>query len=56
MSVPTSDPTAGSPAVAAKYVAILFDMDGTLINSGGDGAAHCRLAFDVLYGLPADIG
>lgn len=37
-------------------LAILFDIDGTLINSGGAGAASWRLAFDELYGIPADIG
>ena len=36
--------------------AILFDIDGTLIISGGAGAASWRLAFDELYGIPADIG
>src|SRR3954452_9359264 len=35
---------------------ILFDIDGTLIVSGGAGAASWRLAFDELYGIPADIG
>jgi phosphoglycolate phosphatase len=37
-------------------VAILFDIDGTLVNTGGAGAASWRLAFDELYGIPADIG
>jgi phosphoglycolate phosphatase len=36
--------------------AILFDIDGTLITTGGAGAASWRLAFDELYGIPADIG
>jgi phosphoglycolate phosphatase len=36
--------------------AILFDIDGTLLNTGGAGAASWRLAFDELYGIPADIG
>jgi len=40
----------------AERIAILFDIDGTLINSGGAGAASWRLAFDELYGIPADIG
>lgn len=35
---------------------ILFDIDGTLIVSGGAGATSWRLAFDELYGIPADIG
>jgi phosphoglycolate phosphatase-like HAD superfamily hydrolase len=38
------------------HVAFLFDIDGTLITSGGAGAASWRLAFDELYGIPADIG
>jgi len=37
-------------------LAILFDIDGTLIDSGGAGADSWRLAFDDLYGIPADIG
>jgi len=37
-------------------IAVLFDIDGTLIVSGGAGAASWRLAFDQLYGIPADIG
>ncbi|HWG09359.1 MAG TPA: HAD family hydrolase [Solirubrobacteraceae bacterium] len=35
---------------------MLFDIDGTLIITGGAGAASWRLAFDELYGIPADIG
>lgn len=35
---------------------ILFDIDGTLITSGGAGASSWRMAFDELYGIPADIG
>ena len=36
-------------------IAILFDIDGTLITTGGAGAASWRMAFDELYGIPADI-
>jgi phosphoglycolate phosphatase len=39
-----------------KPLAILFDVDGTLITTGGAGAAAWRRAFDELYGVPADIG
>jgi phosphoglycolate phosphatase len=39
-----------------KPLAILFDIDSTLINSGGAGAESWRRAFDELYGIPADIG
>ncbi|MGI8844865.1 MAG: HAD family hydrolase, partial [Thermoleophilaceae bacterium] len=39
-----------------EHIAVLFDIDGTLIITGGAGAASWRLAFDELYGIPADIG
>jgi phosphoglycolate phosphatase len=39
-----------------ERLAILFDIDGTLIVTGGAGAESWRLAFDELYGVPADIG
>ncbi|MGH9102413.1 MAG: HAD family hydrolase [Acidimicrobiales bacterium] len=45
----------GGPA-SKDHLAILFDIDGTLIISGGAGATSWRLAFDELYGIPADIG
>jgi phosphoglycolate phosphatase len=41
---------------SARHLAVLFDIDGTLIISGGAGAASWRMAFDELYGIPADIG
>lgn len=34
---------------------VLFDVDGTLITSGGAGARSWRYAFDRLHGVPADI-
>jgi len=37
-------------------VAVLFDIDGTLITTGGAGAVAWRRAFEDLYGVPADIG
>lgn len=40
----------------ADRILVLFDIDGTLIDSGGAGAASWRLAFNELYGIPADIG
>jgi phosphoglycolate phosphatase-like HAD superfamily hydrolase len=40
----------------ANRTAVLFDIDGTLIDTGGAGAASWRQAFDELYGIPADIG
>ena len=42
--------------MADQRIAILFDIDGTLIISGDAGAASWRLAFEELYGVPADIG
>ena len=39
-----------------QHLVLLFDIDGTLIISGGAGARSWRLAFDELYGIPADIG
>jgi phosphoglycolate phosphatase len=41
---------------ARETVAVLFDVDGTLIESGGAGAASWRMAFEDLYGVAADIG
>jgi phosphoglycolate phosphatase len=40
----------------AERLAILFDIDGTLIETGGAGAESWRVAFEELYGVPADIG
>ena len=40
----------------ARPSAVLFDIDGTLISTGGAGARSWRHAFDELYGIPADIG
>lgn len=42
--------------MATERIAVLFDIDGTLIITGGAGASSWRLAFDELYGIPADIG
>jgi phosphoglycolate phosphatase len=42
--------------MSTDHVALLFDIDGTLIDTGGAGAASWRLAFDELYGTPAEIG
>lgn len=43
-------------SITTERIAILFDIDGTLIITGGAGATSWRLAFDELYGIPADIG
>ena len=37
-------------------LAILFDVDGTLISTGGAGTRSWRWAFEKLHGIPADIG
>ena len=42
--------------MSTNRVVILFDIDDTLISTGGAGAASWRLAFDELYGIPAGIG
>lgn len=42
--------------MTGTYRAILFDIDGTLIDTGGAGATSWRMAFEELYGVPADIG
>ncbi len=39
-----------------KPIVVLFDVDETLIHSGGAGARSWKAAFDELYGIPADIG
>jgi phosphoglycolate phosphatase-like HAD superfamily hydrolase len=39
-----------------RPLAILFDIDGTLLTTGGAGARSWREAFQDLYGIPADIG
>lgn len=41
--------------MARIYETIIFDIDGTLIDSGGAGAASWRDAFNELYDIPADI-
>jgi phosphoglycolate phosphatase len=45
-----------SPGIPDRPLVILFDIDGTLINSGGAGAVSWREAFLELYGIPANIG
>lgn len=37
-------------------LAVLFDVDGCLISSGGAGTKAWRHAFERLHGVPADIG
>jgi phosphoglycolate phosphatase len=50
MVAPVEDPPKTTPSL------VLFDIDGTLITSGGAGARSWRFAFEQLHGVPADIG
>jgi phosphoglycolate phosphatase-like HAD superfamily hydrolase len=40
----------------ARPVVVLFDVDETLVHTGGSGARSWKAAFEKLYGIPADIG
>jgi phosphoglycolate phosphatase len=40
----------------AKPIVVLFDVDETLVHSGGAGARSWKVAFQKLYDIPADIG
>lgn len=42
--------------MSAKPKAVLFDVDETLVHTGGAGAKSWMAAFDKLHGIPADIG
>jgi phosphoglycolate phosphatase-like HAD superfamily hydrolase len=39
-----------------KPAVVLFDIDETLVHTGGSGARSWKAAFETLYGVPADIG
>lgn len=39
-----------------KPVVVLFDVDETLVHTGGAGGRSWKAAFNELYGIPADIG
>jgi phosphoglycolate phosphatase-like HAD superfamily hydrolase len=41
---------------ATKPVVVLFDVDETLVHTGGSGARSWKAAFEKLYDIPADIG
>jgi len=43
-------------ATIAKPVCVLFDVDETLVHTGGSGARSWNAAFEKLYGIGADIG
>ncbi len=42
--------------MTTKPVVVLFDVDETLVHTGGAGARSWNAAFEKVYGLPADIG
>ena len=42
--------------IAGAHRILLFDIDGTLVSTGGAGAVAWRRAFEELHGIPADIG
>ena len=42
--------------MTTSYRILLFDIDGTLVSTGGAGAVAWRQAFEELHGIPADIG
>jgi phosphoglycolate phosphatase len=43
-------------AMASEHRILLFDIDGTLVTTGGAGAVAWKQAFQELHGIPADIG
>jgi len=42
--------------MADTHRILLFDIDGTLVSTGGAGAVAWKQAFEELHGIPADIG
>jgi phosphoglycolate phosphatase len=40
----------------SKPAVVLFDVDETLVHTGGSGARSWKAAFEKLYDIPADIG
>jgi phosphoglycolate phosphatase len=43
-------------AEGATRMVVLFDVDGTLVDTGGSGTRSWSAAFEKVYGVPADIG
>jgi phosphoglycolate phosphatase len=43
-------------AEPTRPLVVLFDIDETLVHTGGSGARSWKAAFDQLYGVSADIG
>ena len=50
------DTVSWNPLAVTSPIEILFDVDGTLIATGGAGTRSWRWAFGKLHGIPADIG
>jgi phosphoglycolate phosphatase-like HAD superfamily hydrolase len=46
----------GDSKAVDRPVVVLFDVDETLVHTGGAGARSWKVAFEDLYGIPADIG
>src|SRR5687767_963224 len=55
-SAPGCERTPYPRAIEDSARIVLFDIDGTLVSTGGAGAVAWKQAFDELYGIPADIG
>ena len=51
-----ADTVSRIPTAITFPIAILFDVDGALISTGGAGTRSWRWAFERLHGIPADIG
>jgi phosphoglycolate phosphatase len=43
-------------ATIPQPIVVLFDIDETLVHTGGSGGRSWKMAFEDLYGIPADIG
>jgi phosphoglycolate phosphatase len=43
-------------AQVTQPIVVLFDIDETLVHTGGSGGRSWKMAFEDLYGIPADIG
>lgn len=46
---------AGAAEAQPPIKAVLFDIDGTILTTGGAGAAAWSRAFETVYGVPVDI-
>jgi hypothetical protein len=48
---PTQLADVGTGTTVTKPVVVLFDVDETLVHTGGSGARSWKAAFDKLYGI-----